>query len=106
MAPGGRPTSLSWVEQTLGISARVVSRRRLTGGLTSLVHELTVVRRGRRTRCILRSWPSADTHPDWSVRAVKAEAGVLTALERSDVPAPRLIAFTTEATTGGPRLSL
>ena len=82
----------------------MVSRRRLTGGLTSLVHELTVVRRGRRSRCVLRSWPADSAHMDWIARAVKAEAGVLTALESSDVPAPRLIASTGEETAGGPAL--
>jgi aminoglycoside phosphotransferase (APT) family kinase protein len=104
MARRRRPASLSWVEQTLGGGARVVSSRRLTGGLTSRVHELTVDGNGRVTRCVLRSWPSDNAHSDWSVRAVEAEAAVLTALERSDVPAPRLIAVTSETTAGGPAL--
>ncbi len=99
-----RPEVLTWVEQALGGGARVVSRRRLTGGLTSLVHELTVVENGRRLRYVLRSWPSDNAHTDWIVRAVTAEAGILTALERSDVPAPRLMASTSEATAGGPAL--
>ena len=55
MARPLRPESLTWVEQVLGRGARVVATRLLTGGLTSLVHELTVVQSGRRSRYVLRS---------------------------------------------------
>ena len=37
-------------------------------------------------------------------RVVATEAAVLTALERSDVPAPRLVASTSDAGAGGPAL--
>ena len=103
-APGPRPESLAWVEQTLAGGARVVSTRRLTGGLTSLVHELTVSRNGRRNRYVLRSWPSDNEHKDWIVRTVEAEAAILSALARTDVPAPRVIASTIETAAGGPAL--
>ena len=99
-----RPESLTWVEQALGRGARVVATRRLTGGLTSLVHELTVARKGRRSRYVLRSWAPGNEHQDWILRAVAAEAAVLTALERSDVPAPHLIASTGDKAAGGPAL--
>ena len=102
--PRKRPESVTWVEQTLGRDARVVATRLLTGGLTSLVHELTVVRNGRRSRYVLRSWAPANEHKDWILRAVAAEAAILTALERSDVPAPRLIASTGDVAAGGPAL--
>jgi aminoglycoside phosphotransferase (APT) family kinase protein len=82
----------------------VVAVRKLTGGLTSLVQELTILGNGRRSRYVLRSWPSDSEHRDWVRRTIAAEATVLTALERSDVPAPRLIAFSSEAATGGPAL--
>ena len=100
--PLRRPELLTWVEQTLGRGARVVATRVLTGGLTSLVHELTVVRDGRRSRYVLRSWPHDNEHKDWILGAVTAEAAVLTALERSDVPAPRLVASTSDVAAGGP----
>ena len=93
-----------WVERTLGRGARVVATRLLTGGLTSLVHELTVERMGRRSRYVLRTWPADNVHKDWIVRTVAAEAAVLSALERSDVPAPKLIASTVDDTAGGPAL--
>ena len=101
--PRQRPESLTWVEQALGRGARVAATRLLTGGLTSLVHELTVVRNGRRRRYVLRSWAPNNEHQDWILRAVAEEAAVLTALERSDVPAPRLVASTGVA-PGGPAL--
>ena len=103
-SPRTRPESLAWVEQTLGRGARVVAARRLTGGLTSLVHELTVARNGSRTRYVLRSWAPDNEHKDWILRSVARETAVLTALERSDVPAPRLVASTGDDTPGGPAL--
>src|SRR5689334_23969835 len=99
-----RPCPQTWVEQTLGRGARVVATRPLTGGLTSLVHELTVVRNGRRSRYVLRSWAPDNEHKDWTGRAVAAEARILTAMERSDVPAPRLVASISDAAVGGPAL--
>jgi len=102
--PRKRPESLTWVEQTLGRGARIVATRRLTGGLTSLVHEVTVAQNGRRSRYVLRSWAPGNEHRDWIRRAVAAEARVLTALERTDVPAPRLIASTADVKAGGPAL--
>jgi len=103
-APRKRPPSHTWVEQTLGEGARVVSARLLTGGLTSLVHELTVAGNGRRGRYVLRSWAPDNVHKDWILRTIATEASVLTALERSDVPAPQLIAFTDGDAAGGPAL--
>lgn len=82
----------------------MVATRRLTGGLTSFVHELTVLRHGRRSRYVVRSWEPGNEHADWIVRAVRAEAAVLTTLERSEVPAPRLIASTIDQRAGGPAL--
>ena len=99
-----RPESLTWVEQTLGRGARVVATRKLTGGLTSLVHELTIARNGRRSRYVLRSWAPDNVHKDWILRAVAAEAAVLTALEGSGVPAPHLVASTGDEAAGGPAL--
>jgi aminoglycoside phosphotransferase (APT) family kinase protein len=102
--PRKRPESLTWVEETLGRGARVVATRLLTGGLTSLVHDLTVVRSGRRSRYVLRSWAAGNEHQDWIRRTVAAEAAALTALEGSDVPAPHLVASTGDVAAGGPAL--
>ncbi|HXT68851.1 MAG TPA: aminoglycoside phosphotransferase family protein [Vicinamibacterales bacterium] len=94
----------TWIEEALGPGARIVATRRLTGGLTSLVHELAVERKGRRSRYVLRSWPPGNEHKDWILRTVTAETAILTALERSDVPAPHLIASTFDEAAGGPAL--
>ena len=99
-----RPESLAWVEQILGGGARVVTARPLTGGLTSLVHELTVAQNGSRTRYVLRSWAPDTEHKDWVLRSVTRESAVLTALERSSVPAPQLVGSIGDDVPGGPAL--
>lgn len=102
--PRTRPPAetLAWVERAVGPGARVVGWRRLTGGITSSVHRLTVEHRGRRRSYVLRRWgPRAERERD-VVGAVARETAVLTALERSDVPAPRLIGSTTDAADAGP----
>jgi aminoglycoside phosphotransferase (APT) family kinase protein len=80
----------------------VVGWRRLTGGLTSSVHRLTVEHHGQRGSYVLRRW-SSDVVDDEFIRgAVVTETAILPALERSDIPAPRLIGSTTDAAHAGP----
>src|SRR3954469_11955763 len=93
---------IAWVEQTLGSRARVVGWQRLTGGLTSVVHALTVERSGARERYVLRWWVADSEWKEWILRAAPLETAVLTKLERSDIPAPRVIASTTDVALGGP----
>src|SRR5262249_47111277 len=80
------PRTLAWVERTLGRGARVIGWRRLTGGLTSLVHRLTVEHNGRRGLYVLRRWVPDAKHEAYAIGAVASETAVLAALERSDVP--------------------
>jgi aminoglycoside phosphotransferase (APT) family kinase protein len=102
--PATRPPAemLAWVERTIGRGARVVGWRRLTGGITSLVHRLTVERNGRRELCVVRRWVPDGENKAYAVGAVASEAAVLAALERSDVPAPRVLGSTTDAAHAGP----
>jgi aminoglycoside phosphotransferase (APT) family kinase protein len=93
---------LAWVEQTLGSGARVVGSKRLTGGLTSIVHRLLVERNGRREEYVLRWWLPDSEWEQWIGRAVPLETAVLTKLEGSDIPAPRVIGSITDAALGGP----
>jgi aminoglycoside phosphotransferase (APT) family kinase protein len=65
------------------------------------VHRLTVERHGRRALYVLRRWGRGGDD-DYGVRAVPAEAAVLAALERSDIPAPRVFGSTTDVAHGGP----
>src|SRR5829696_2667197 len=102
--PEARPPAqlLAWVEQTLGSRVRVVGWNRLTGGLTSIVHRLTVERNGRREEYVLRWWVPDSEWKQWIARAVPLETAVLTKLEGSDIPAPRVIGSITDAALGGP----
>jgi aminoglycoside phosphotransferase (APT) family kinase protein len=102
--PDARPPAplLAWVEQTLGSSARVLRCKRLTGGLTSIVHGLTVERNGRREEYVLRWWVPDTDWEQWIARAVPLETAVLTKLEGSDIPAPRVIGSITDPALGGP----
>jgi len=68
----------------------VTSVRRLTGGITSAMHALSLVDpKGRHHRCVLRRWVS--DHPSDGPERVAAEANVLNELERATFPAPRLL---------------
>lgn len=94
--------TLRWVERTLGPGARVVGWRRLTGGITSSVHRLAVAQHGRRGSFVLRRWVPDLEHEADATGAVTSETAVLTALARSEVPAPRVIGSTTDAADAGP----
>ena len=49
------PRTLDWVARAVGKGARVVVGRRLTGGITSSMHRLTVeTRTGVRQQVVLR----------------------------------------------------
>ncbi|MGE0227529.1 MAG: phosphotransferase family protein [Dehalococcoidia bacterium] len=85
--------ALEWAAAAIGDGARVLAARRLRGGSSSAVHALTIeTATGRRHRLVLRRFVRADwleREPDLAPR----EAAALTLLERSDVPAPRLVAL-------------
>ena len=93
--------TLAWVERTIGRGARVVAWRRLTGGITSWVHRLTVAHHGRRESYVLRRW-TGGVDDEFVRGAMATETTILLALERSDIPAPRLIASTSDAEHKGP----
>jgi aminoglycoside phosphotransferase (APT) family kinase protein len=95
-------TLLAWVEQTLGRGARVAGWHRLTGGLTSIVHRLTVERNGRDEEYVLRWWVPDGEWAHWIARAVPQEIAVLAKLDGSGIPAPRVIGATTDVAHGGP----
>src|SRR5207244_7445459 len=92
--------TIAWVERTIGPGARVVACHRLTGGIASLVHELTVDDNGRRRSYVVRRWTAE--YERFAAAAVAAETAILTALEPSDIPAPRVVGSTTDAAHAGP----
>jgi aminoglycoside phosphotransferase (APT) family kinase protein len=85
---------LDWVARAVGTGARVVGGRRLTGGITSSIHQLAVeTRRATRTQVVLRRWtPSAWGDIEDAAQLVERERRVLRGLESTDVPAPRVLA--------------
>jgi aminoglycoside phosphotransferase (APT) family kinase protein len=86
--------ALAWVVSSLPGARRVVGHRRLTGGITSVVHALRLD--GYARMVVLRQWVPGHGLPndsnDASV-AVAREAAVLTALATADLPVPRLLAI-------------
>ncbi len=82
--------ALRWVAQSIAPGAKVTSLRRLTGGVTSAMHAISVLdANGRHHRCVLRRW--VDRLADEGPSLVLREARILEALGQTDVPAPRLL---------------
>jgi aminoglycoside phosphotransferase (APT) family kinase protein len=84
-----------WVARAVGDGARVVGIRRLTGGITSSMHRLTVeTLTGLRVPVVLRRWTPGgwdDTTAE-APSYVEAERDVLVRLEATGIPSPRLLA--------------
>ncbi len=86
------PEAIRWAERALGRGCRVTSVERLRGGTSAAVHLLRVRDlRGDTHAVVLRRFVREDwlaEEPDVAER----EARILQALERADLPVPRLIA--------------
>jgi aminoglycoside phosphotransferase (APT) family kinase protein len=82
----------------MGRGSRVVSHRRLTGGVCSAVHQLTVERRGIRTFVVLRQYPAG-----LGLQAsLKKEVANLDVVAGSGLPVPSVLAADAAgASTGG-----
>jgi aminoglycoside phosphotransferase (APT) family kinase protein len=93
--------TLAWVAREVGPSARVVTWRRLTGGIASSVHQLCVVDAESGThRLVLKRWPGEGRAG--ALAEFERETTALVALERTDLPAPRVVASSPEAADGSP----
>ena len=88
------PRTREWVARSVGKGARVVGGHRLTGGITSSMHQLTVeTRTGVRQQVVLRRWrPGASNEAADAGLFVQREGNVLSRLETTDIPAPRFLA--------------
>jgi hypothetical protein len=98
-----RPSAatLAWAAREVGPGARVVTWRRLTGGIASSVHQLRVVDAKSSThRLVLKRWLGEDQAG--ALAEFERETTALVALERTDVPAPRVVASSPEAADGSP----
>ena len=91
--------TLAWVARSVGPKAQVRSWRRLTGGITSSVHLVSVNTPNEPRRLILKRWVEGDL--EQSRGWVEHEAEVLRALERTGLASPRLVACSLGAETDG-----
>jgi len=84
-----RPSSrtLDWVGRAVG--ARVVAWRRMTGGMASVVHRLTIDHGSYRDVLVLRQYEVADSD---TAAQVRHEAAILRAVHDAGLPAPEPIA--------------
>jgi aminoglycoside phosphotransferase (APT) family kinase protein len=84
-----RPLTLAWVGRQLEVGERIVRTEVLHGGISAEMRRLTIGTRDGGTReLVLRTFVDVEHADDWLSR----EAGALTLLAKTDVPAPGLIA--------------
>jgi aminoglycoside phosphotransferase (APT) family kinase protein len=86
-----RPSAqtLRWVERSLAGTARVIAWRRMTGGIVSVVHRLTIEHGSYRDVLVLRQYEHADSD---TAALVRHEAATLRAVHDAGLPAPEPIA--------------
>jgi aminoglycoside phosphotransferase (APT) family kinase protein len=90
--------TLAWVAASMGRGSRIVGYRRLTGGVCSAVHRLTVERRGLRTFVVLRQYPGGLGLQG----ALEKEIANLGVVAGSRLPVPSVLATDVAgASTGG-----
>ncbi|MGW2049911.1 phosphotransferase family protein [Streptomyces sp. NPDC001858] len=84
-----RPLTVAWVSRHLEAGERVVRTEVLHGGITAEVRKLTIGTRSGGTRdLVLRTFVNVEHAEDWLDR----EAGALSLLPGTGVPAPGLVA--------------
>jgi aminoglycoside phosphotransferase (APT) family kinase protein len=92
-----RPLTLAWVNRHLEVGERIIRTEALHGGITAETRRLTIGTRGGGTRdLVLRTYVnpfSVEHAEDWLSR----EAGALTLLPGTGVPAPELVAVDSTA---------
>ncbi|CAM5264387.1 hypothetical protein STENM36S_07221 [Streptomyces tendae] len=84
-----RPSALAWVSRHLESGERIVGTEALHGGITAEMRRLTIAGQDGGTRdLVLRTFVDVEHAEDWLHR----EAGALTSLAGTGVPAPGLVA--------------
>ncbi|MEW1659072.1 aminoglycoside phosphotransferase family protein [Streptomyces sp. NPDC093707] len=84
-----RPLTLAWVSRHLEVGERIVKTEALHGGITAEMRRLTIGTPDGGTRdLVLRTFVDVEHAEDWLDR----EAGALTLLTGTGVPAPALVA--------------
>jgi aminoglycoside phosphotransferase (APT) family kinase protein len=84
-----RPLTLAWVSRHLEVGERIVRTEELHGGISAEMRRLTIGTRDGGTRAlVLRTFVNVEHAEDWLNR----EAGALSLLPGTGVPAPGLVA--------------
>ena len=100
-----RPSTdaLAWAAASLGEGSRIVGHRRLTGGVNSAVHRLTVERHDTRTFVVIRQYPPGEVALQ---TAMEKEIANLNVVAGSGLPVPSILAADVAgvATEGAPSL--
>lgn len=90
--------SLAWAAASMGRGSRVVGFRRLTGGVCSAVHRLTIERGGTRAFVVLRQYPGGCGLEE----SLERETANLELVAESGLPVPSVLAVDARgASTGG-----
>lgn len=95
-----RPSAetLAWVAASMGRGSRVIGCRRMTGGVSSAVHRVTVERHGVRTFVVLRQYPGG-LGLQQSLRREIANLGLVAG---SGLPVPSILGADADGdSTGG-----
>ena len=101
---GPSPGALHWVERALGPGFRVAAWRRMTGGVTSAVHRLTIERgEGTRLFFVLRQYEHAVPH---FMNLVEREARILRDVNAAGLAAPSVVAYSSRGEDAGGRPSV
>lgn len=94
--------SLAWVAASIGRGGRVIGCRRMTGGVSSAVHRVSVERAGVRSVVVLRQYPSGvGLH-----KTVEQEVANLELVRDSGLPVPTVLAADALGTSTGGAPSL
>ena len=90
----------AWAAGLFGAGARVQRVRRLTGGITSTMHSLTIdAASGQRHDVVLRRWTD-DDHIEGADRVLR-ESHILGQLAGTDLPSPEVLAIDPTGTACG-----
>ena len=80
--------TLAWIAASMGRGSRIVGYRRLTGGVNSAVHRVTVEQRGARAFVVLRQYPGGLGLQE----SLQAEIANLDVVADSGLPVPTIVA--------------
>ncbi|SEE74575.1 phosphotransferase family protein [Jiangella alba] len=94
--------ALAWAAASMGRGSRIVGYRRLTGGVSSAVHRLTVERLGKRTFVVLRQYPGGLGLQE----ALEQEIANLRLVAGSGLPVPNVLDADVAGTSTGGEPSL